>query len=89
MREFLLGEQTLRTEQGRSFTCEYRVQVQETAGRIFCESYGISITLRETGEQETVTDITVNGERIQELGELLLRNGVTPCTLRDVINDWL
>lgn len=89
MREFLLGEHTLQTEEGKQLTCEYRVQIQETAGRIFCESYGVSITTRETGERASVPDITVNGERIQELGELLLRNGVTPCALRDVIDDWL
>ena len=36
-----------------------------------------------------MTNLTVSAGRIDQLMELLVRNGVTPVTLRDVVEDWL
>ena len=41
------------------------------------------------GEEASVTNLTVSAGRIDQLMELLVRNGVTPVTLRDVVEDWL
>lgn len=50
---------------------------------------GVCITMLQTGEREEVLDITVRPERILSLAQMLARGGVTPCTLREVIDDWL
>ena len=42
-----------------------------------------------TGESAEFPDLTVSVRRIDELMELLVRNGVTPAGLGDVIQDWL
>ena len=70
-------------------TCTYRLLIRTLPEPMDCESYGVGIRIEETGEQENVFDITVSQARIESLAELLLEGGVTPCTLRDVIEDWL
>lgn len=89
MREFWIGNNSIDSELEGTMTCEYIVLVQETGNRFSCESYGIKVLLQENGESAEVWDITVNANRILELGTLLCRNAVTPCTLVDVIADWL
>ena len=54
-----------------------------------CESYGIRILMIQTGEREEVLDITVRPDRIESLAQILVGGGVTPCTLREVVEDWL
>ena len=34
-------------------------------------------------------DITVRPERVEELAQLLLAGCVTPCTLGEIVADWL
>ncbi len=58
------------------------------SAHISCESYGVGIRGGD-GEMARVPDITISIPRIDELMELLVRNVVTPCTLRDVVEDWL
>lgn len=51
------------------------------------ETYGISV---ESGEEQvTVRQITTKREDIEELLERLIRGGVTPIAVRDVMEDWL
>ena len=57
-------------------------------GAYACESYGVKVA-EQGGEQASVENITCSASRIDELSELLTRNGVTPATLRDVVLDWL
>lgn len=89
MREILIGETTLSHEVARPITCEYRVLVNSISEPVFYESYGVQISIPKTGEREAVQDITVLPERIWKLAQVLIRNSVTPCTLKEVIEDWI
>lgn len=89
MREYWIGNNSMISEMGGSLTCDYIVLVQEVGNHFSYESYGIKVTTKENGESAQVLDLTVNSNRILELGNLLCRNAVTPCTLLDVISDWL
>jgi hypothetical protein len=53
------------------------------------ESYGIRVSLSETGEQVELLDLTTSSARIDALADQLVGGGVTPCTLGDVVEDWL
>ena len=69
---------------------DYLLLVDEVeAGQFRCESYGVGVKCRSTGESARVEDITVNAKRMETLCELLARNQVGPTHLRDVIDDWL
>ena len=89
MREVLIGKKRMTALNGCPLTCTYHLLVRSLAQPVDCESYGVGIQIEETGEAEKVFDITVSQERIESLAKLLLEGGVTPCTLRDVIADWL
>ena len=52
------------------------------------ESYGLRIDC-DNGDTESVRGITLSQCRIKTLMDMVLRNTVTPSTLRDVVEDWL
>ena len=52
-------------------------------------SYGVGISIEESGEESVVRDVTVSEERALRLSDLLATNYVTPVSLRDVVYDWL
>ena len=89
MREILIGEKSLSDTSGNAITCTYHILVRTILSPVMLESYGVRVAIAQTGEQEDVPDITVRADRIEALIRLLLRGGVTPCTLREVIEDWL
>lgn len=89
MREFLIGKNSGNSGNGKRVTCEYTVVIHDECEDLPCEYYGIRITLVETGEMEEIRDITMSADQIFEIGELLMKNTVTPCTHQDVIADWL
>jgi hypothetical protein len=90
MRELTVARKTARDEAGREHIYHYSILVGEleVAPEFSCESYGVRVR-EQGGESGQVPNITVSISRIDELMELLLRNTVTPCTLRDVVDDWL
>lgn len=90
MRELTVERKQIQDEKGIMRVYEYAILVSELAvtPQVSCESYGVKIS-EQGGESGEVPDITVSMSRIDELMELLVRNAVTPCTLRDVIDDWL
>ena len=54
------------------------------------ESYGVCVCINGKEEEKSVIrHITSSSAKIEELMELLLRNGVTPVSLNDVVEDWL
>lgn len=53
------------------------------------ESYGVKIEEKETGEVAIAPDVTCRSSVIYQLAQTLLLHQVTPCTLVDVIQDWL
>ena len=90
MREWKVAQKRTTDETGRERTYDYAVLVGEmpVSPGVFCESYGVCIRERD-GEEGRVPNVTVSAARIDELMELLVHNTVTPCTLRDVVDDWL
>lgn len=90
MREMTLDLAALYPGLKTSGRYDYAILVDEmNVGRFACESYGVSVTARTSGERATVPNITVNIPRIDALVELLVRNEVGPTHLRDVVEDWL
>ena len=89
MRKVWIGRNSAESEEGRRIGCEYDILVRESGEALLFESYGIRITLLETGEVAEVFDITADAARISALGELLCRNVVTPFGLQEVLADWL
>ncbi|MCI5499768.1 MAG: DUF6514 family protein [Clostridiales bacterium] len=89
MRELFCGQIDLSNQIGRPMTCEYRILIRTLPPPVCCESYGISVTMAQTGEREDIPDITVQAERIEHLARLLVNGAVTPCTLREIVEDWL
>lgn len=53
-----------------------------------CENYGVCIR-EENGESTEIHGITTSAYQIDELMTMLVEQGVTPCTLRDVVDDFL
>ena len=90
MRELLVAQKQARDVEGNVRIYDYSILVGEmTVSTGFsCESYGVKVKER-NGESGEVPNITVSISRIDELMELLVQNVVTPCTLRDVVEDWL
>ena len=89
MRELFFGRVDLSNQIGRPATCEYRILIRTLPPPVSCESYGVSIALVQTGEREEIPDITVQPDRIEALAQLLVGGGVTPCALREIVEDWL
>ena len=90
MKELTVGRKQAVDEEGRTHTYDYAILVGEmpVSSGFSCESYGVSVRAQD-GEGEQIPDITVSAARIDELMDLLVRNTVTPCTLRDIVEDWL
>ena len=89
MRELFIGQVDLSNQIGRPATCAYWILIPTIPPPVCCESYGIRILMIQTGEREEVLDITVRPDRIESLAQILVGGGVTPCTLREVVEDWL
>lgn len=90
MRELFLKSISMEDEQGRTRCFDYSILIDEMdVGLFSCESYGLQVREKESGETGIVPHITTSISRIDELCELVLAGGVTPLTLADVVNDWL
>ncbi len=90
LRELAVAKKQAYDELGAIHDYEYSILVgeMEISPQIYCESYGVKVKEYE-GEQEEIEDITISASRIDELIDLLVRNVVTPCTLKEVVEDWL
>ena len=89
MRQIILGEVDLTDGAGAVLTCRYHLLVREIPPPWEGESYGIGVSVVQTGERKEIWDITVSDRRIHDLVGLVMAGGVTPCTLGDVVDDWL
>lgn len=91
MRELYVNTCQAEAEDGSVYRYDYSVLIDEMCMKsgFSCESYGVKISAHEGGEVALVPNITPSISRIESLLELLIRNSVTPCTLADVISDWL
>ena len=88
MREIDWGATRLTGEDRRPLTCRCTVLVRDCPA-VSTESYGVRLTLEETGEAAEVQDLTLRPGKIETLADTLLSCGVTPCALADVVSDWL
>lgn len=84
-----IATRSFRDDEGRMRTFHYYLMVEVVeAGTFCCEDYGVRIT--ETPENSSsVPSLTTSAMRIDELMTTLVDNGVSPASLRDVIEDWL
>ncbi|NCE63652.1 hypothetical protein D1159_03420 [Pseudoflavonifractor sp. 524-17] len=91
MKELYVGRQEERDEIGQLHRFDYYILVDQMdiEGAFACESYGIKITALEKSESIQIPHITTDIKRIGDLASCLLRNTVTPSTLKDVVLDWL
>lgn len=90
MKELLVDSREITDEKGRRRVFDYAILIGEhDAGPFFCESYGVKIAERGSGNVSFVPDVTTRAARIDELMELLVRDRVLPSHLLDVVTDWL
>ncbi|HCO62928.1 MAG TPA: hypothetical protein DIT49_06005 [Clostridiales bacterium] len=90
MREQCVAVLDLEDACGRMCQCAYSIvtdQLEDSPRRL--DSYGIKIAERESGTVAVVPHITCSQARIEQLCQLVVRNGVTPLSLKDVVLDWL
>ncbi len=83
--------QTLTTvdELGHPRSYHYSLLVDEiTAGSFVFEDYGIQVR-EENGDCVSIPGITTSTTRINALMSLLIKHGITPTTLHDVVADWV
>ena len=89
MRELFLETVELADQNGAVRRFDYSILIGEMdVGPYACESYGVRVA-EQGGEQAQVENITCSASRIDELSGLLVRNGVAPAALNDVVSDWL
>ena len=90
MRELLVDSRRVTDESGRTRIYDYAILIgEQDMGPFFCESYGVKIAERGTGNLSLVPNVTTSAARIDALMDLLLRNSVLPGHLLDIIADWL
>ena len=90
MRELWVDSRRVSDEEGRSRIFDYAILIGERdLGTFSCESYGVKIAERGSGNLSIIPDVTTRIARIDELMELLIRNEVLPGHLLDVVMDWL
>lgn len=90
MRKLYVDTSVLRDERGGERCYDYHIVIDEMdVGPFACESYGLQVMERGSGETCTVPNITCSISRIDELCALAMKGGVTPLTLHDVVDDWL
>ena len=88
--ELFLDTLRLRDEAGVEHCFDYYIvlghlELEEYSG----ESYGVKIEEKETGEVALAPHVTCRSSVIYHLAQTLLVQQVTPCTLVDVVLDWL
>ncbi len=89
MRELFLDTVELTDPASTVRRFDYSILIGEMdVGLYACESYGVKVA-EQGGDQASVENITCSASRIDELSGLLVRNGVTPAALNDVVSDWL
>lgn len=89
MRELFLETVELADQAGAVRRFDYSILIGEMdVGAYACESYGVKVS-EQGGEEACVPNVTCSAARIDELSSLLVRHGVTPAALSDVVSDWL
>lgn len=94
VRVLYVAGRTEQDQEGQFRSFDYFLLTEEAvAGEtVIGESYGVRITSSAGGtmqESSSMMNVTASTQRINELMELLVRQCVTPISLKDVVEDWL
>lgn len=88
--EIFLETLTLLDEAGVEHCFHYYIVMSQLELESYAgESYGIKIEEKGTGQVAVVPHVTTRSSVIYQLARTLMEHQVTPCTLADVIQDWL
>ena len=89
-REICLETLNLQDEAGVEHCFHYSIVMEQLELEGYSgESYGVKIEEKETGQIAVVPHVTTYSSVIYQLARTLIDHQVTPCTLVDVIQDWL
>jgi hypothetical protein len=91
MKELFVDTRHGEGEDGSQYSFDYYILIDQmqVASGFACESYGVKVVSSGGDDSVCIPNITTSVSRIDALTELLMRNLVTPCTLEDVVQDWL
>lgn len=64
-------------------------EINDVDADIHLETYGVGVTIAETGETKIIPNITFSKTEIYLLATLLSTHLVTPVTVGDIVEDWL
>ncbi|MDR0325783.1 MAG: DUF6514 family protein [Oscillospiraceae bacterium] len=87
MRSEFYGSAVVPVEDGRTVTYTLLCDEAGTAGPLGCEFYGVRVEMG--GEAASRPCLTASKSSVSGLLEKLVRGGVTPVGLGDVVDDWL
>ena len=81
----------LESEVGTQFVLQYdiRVDLAPLPGGGELELFGVAVRNMQTGEETGVPAIFLHMEEAEALVEKLAAGAVTPCTMRDVVEDYI
>ncbi len=88
-REILIGENTIQLLTEESIFCEYRLLIDEIDSNYSYILYGIRISVKDSEESCEVWNISHRADEMVELAQKLCRLSVTPCSLHNVLEDYL
>lgn len=92
MRQMEICKKDLCLGEAREQTLTYYVTINDltddTTG-ILLESYGVGVTINESGESSVIPNVTFSRTRILELVNKLADHLVTPVSISDIVDDWL
>ncbi len=92
MRQMEICRKSIRFDESVECTAIYFITIDDLsdpATGIELETYGVGITLSESGETEVVSNVTFSKTGIFSLIDLLASHLVTPSTVGDIVIDWL
>lgn len=68
----------------------YEVLVEDVSqGSFFCESYGLAVADLPRGARAELRNVTLSQTVILDLLAILVRNGVAPEALREIVEDYI
>ena len=81
----------LESEVGTQFVLQYDILVDRAPlpGGGELELFGVAVRNMQTGEETGVPAIFLHMEEAEALVEKLAAGAVTPCTMRDVVEDYI
>ena len=81
----------LESEVGTQFVLQYDILVDlaPLPGGGELELFGVAVRNMQTGEETGVPAIFLHMEEAEALVEKLAAGAVTPCTMRDVVEDYI